>query len=78
MLGLEPEAIGGAAAARGRSAEGPLRPLLEAGEPGTTELPLPDGRTAQASVVPVRTPMARRWASPPSSATSRSSSTWSR
>ena len=54
MLGLEPEALGGAPLPA-LLAEGPLRPLLEAGEPATTELGLPDGRTALASVVPVRT-----------------------
>ena len=54
MLGLEPEALGGAPLPA-PLAEGPLRPLLEAGEPATTELGLPDGRTALASVVPVRT-----------------------
>lgn len=54
MLGLEPEALGGAPLPA-LLAEGPLRPLLEAGEPATAEIRLPDGRTAQASVVPVRT-----------------------
>lgn len=54
MLGLEPEALGGAPLPA-LLAEGPLRLLLEAGEPATTELTLPDGRTALASVVPVRT-----------------------
>ena len=54
MLGLEPEALGGAPLPA-PLAEGPLRPLLEAGKPATTELGLPDGRTALASVVPVRT-----------------------
>ena len=54
MLGLEPEALGGAPLPA-LLAEGPLRPLLEAGEPATIELGLPDGRIALASVVPVRT-----------------------
>ena len=54
MLGLEPEALGGAPLPA-LLAEGPLRPLLEAGEPATVEIRLPDGRTALASVVPVRT-----------------------
>jgi len=34
----------------------PLRQLFAVGKPGTSELPLPDGRTAQASLVPVVTP----------------------
>jgi PAS domain S-box-containing protein len=34
----------------------PLRQLFAVGRPGTSELPLPDGRTAQASLVPVLTP----------------------
>jgi two-component system, OmpR family, phosphate regulon sensor histidine kinase PhoR len=34
----------------------PLRQLFAAGRPGTSELPLPDGRVAQASMVPVMTP----------------------
>jgi len=34
----------------------PLRQLFAAGRPGTSELPLPDGRVAQASMVPVTTP----------------------
>ncbi len=54
MLGLEPDALGGAPLPA-LLAEGPLRPLLEAGLPATVEIRLPDGRTALASVVPVRT-----------------------
>ncbi len=34
----------------------PLRQLSAVGRPGTSELPLPDGRVAQASMVPVVTP----------------------
>ena len=34
----------------------PLRQLFAVGRPGTSELPLPDGRVAQASMVPVVTP----------------------
>ena len=34
----------------------PLRQLFAVGRPGTSELPLPDGRIAQASLVPVVTP----------------------
>lgn len=34
----------------------PLRGLFAAGRPGIFELPLPDGRTAQASLVAVTTP----------------------
>jgi len=34
----------------------PLRQLFAAGRPGASELPLPDGRVAQASMVPVTTP----------------------
>jgi two-component system phosphate regulon sensor histidine kinase PhoR len=55
MLGLEPEAITGQPLPD-TVARGSLRPLLEAGRLGTAELSLPDGRTAQASVVPVSTP----------------------
>ena len=55
MLGLDSQAITGTLLAEGLP-EGELRDLLAAGTPGVVELPLPDGRTAQASVVPVRTP----------------------
>jgi PAS domain S-box-containing protein len=34
----------------------PLRQLFAVGKPGTSELPLPDGRVAQASMMPVVTP----------------------
>ena len=55
MLNLEPEAITGLPLPDALTKE-PLRALLEAGCPGTGEVALPDGRTAQASVVPVSTP----------------------
>jgi PAS domain S-box-containing protein len=55
MLKLDPEAITGLALPDALTKE-PLRALLEAGRPGTGEVALPDGRTAQASVVPVSTP----------------------
>jgi PAS domain S-box-containing protein len=55
MLGLDPNAITGQPLSDGLPA-GPLRALLERGSPGVAELALPDGRTAQASVVPVSTP----------------------
>jgi two-component system, OmpR family, phosphate regulon sensor histidine kinase PhoR len=55
MLQLEPEAITGLPLPDALTKE-PLRALLEAGRPGTGEVALPDGRTAQASVVPVSTP----------------------
>jgi PAS domain S-box-containing protein len=55
MLGIEPEAITGRPL-QGSLAEGTLRVLLETGGAGTTDVPLPDGRTVQASVVPVTTP----------------------
>lgn len=53
MLGLAPEGVTG----QPISVVGhePLRQLLEERRPGVAELPLPDGRTAQASVVPVTT-----------------------
>src|SRR5207245_9015523 len=55
MLGLAPDAI------TGRSLlevvdYAPLHALFAAGRPGISELPLPDGRIAQASLVPVTTP----------------------
>jgi two-component system, OmpR family, phosphate regulon sensor histidine kinase PhoR len=55
MLKLEPEVITGLPLPDALTRE-PLRALLEAGRPGTGEVALPDGRTAQASVVPVSTP----------------------
>jgi two-component system, OmpR family, phosphate regulon sensor histidine kinase PhoR len=55
MLGLAPDAIEGRplAAAVGYA---PLLEIFEAGRPGIYELPLPDGRTAHASLVQVTTP----------------------
>ena len=55
MLGVEADAITGRALDEGLGA-GPLRDLLAAGRPGVAEVALPDGRTAQASVVAVTTP----------------------
>ena len=55
MLGLAREAIGGRAFADAL-APGPLRELFAQRRLGISEVPLPDGRTAQASVVPVTTP----------------------
>ena len=55
MLGLAPDAITGRPCSRSsttRRSASCSRP----GEPGISELPLPDGRTAQASLVPVTTP----------------------
>jgi PAS domain S-box-containing protein len=54
MLGLAPEAVIGRPLAEAIAHE-PLRRLLEAGRPGIAELRLPDGRTAQASLVAVTT-----------------------
>lgn len=55
MLGLHPDTLTGQLLADVVS-EGGLRALLETGAPGVSELPLGEGRTAQASVVPVTTP----------------------
>ena len=55
MLGLAPDAIEGRSLAEVIE-HAPLRDLFLAGRPGTYELPLPDGRTAQASLVQVTTP----------------------
>ncbi|HKZ05257.1 MAG TPA: ATP-binding protein, partial [Methylomirabilota bacterium] len=55
MLGLHPDTLAGQPLAEVMP-EGPLRTLLASGTPGVSELPLPDGRTAHASVVPVTTP----------------------
>jgi two-component system phosphate regulon sensor histidine kinase PhoR len=55
MLGLEPDTLVGRRLAEALG-HGPLRALLEGAQPATSELPLPDGRTAQAVVVPVSTP----------------------
>ena len=54
MLGVAPERITGRPLADAIAHE-PLRRLFEAGRPGIAELPLPDGRTAQASLVSVST-----------------------
>jgi PAS domain S-box-containing protein len=54
MLGVAPEAVIGRPLAEA-IAHPPLRRLLEAGRPGIVELRLPDGRTAQASLVAVTT-----------------------
>jgi two-component system phosphate regulon sensor histidine kinase PhoR len=53
MLGLVPEGMTGKPVSAVEHL--PLRRLLEERRAGVTELPLPDGRTAQASVVPVIT-----------------------
>ena len=55
MLGLVPDAITGRPLLEVVDYV-PLRQLFAAGQPGTSELTLPDGRTAQASLVPVTTP----------------------
>jgi PAS domain S-box-containing protein len=55
MLGLAPDAITGRPLLEAVD-HAPLRQLFAGGRPGTSELPLPDGRTAQASLVPVTTP----------------------
>jgi len=54
MLGAAPETMTGRPFAEAVPHE-PLRRLLEAGRPGIAELPLPDGRTAQASLIVVTT-----------------------
>ena len=54
MLGVAPETMPGRPFAEAVPHE-PLRRLLEAGRPGIAELPLPDGRTAQASLIVVTT-----------------------
>ncbi|MGH7402798.1 MAG: ATP-binding protein [Candidatus Rokuibacteriota bacterium] len=54
MLGVAPEAMTGRPFLEAVPHE-PLRRLLEAGRPGIAELPLPDGRTAQASLIFVTT-----------------------
>jgi PAS domain S-box-containing protein len=55
MLEIDPETITGRPL-QWSLPEGTLRALLQTGGAGTTEIPLPDGRTLQASVVPVSTP----------------------
>jgi PAS domain S-box-containing protein len=52
MLGVAPETMTGRPLGEAVGHE-PLRRLLESGRPGLAELPLPDGRTAQASLVAV-------------------------
>ncbi|MGH7317772.1 MAG: sensor histidine kinase, partial [Candidatus Rokuibacteriota bacterium] len=54
MLGVAPEAMTGRPFLEAVLPD-PLRRLLEAGRPGIAELALPDGRTAQASLVSVTT-----------------------
>jgi two-component system phosphate regulon sensor histidine kinase PhoR len=54
MLGAAPESMTGRSLAEAVAHE-PLRRLFETGRPGIAELPLPDGRTAQASLVSVTT-----------------------
>src|SRR5258705_3104068 len=56
MLGLAPAAIEGRPFAEAVD-YAPLREPFLAGRPGIYELPLPDGRTAQASLVQVTTPV---------------------
>jgi two-component system phosphate regulon sensor histidine kinase PhoR len=55
MLGLVPDAITGRPLLEVVDYV-PLRQLFAVGRPGTSDLALPDGRTAQASLVPVTTP----------------------
>src|SRR5207244_5263615 len=55
MLGLAPDAITGRPLPEVVD-YAPLHDLFAAGRPGISELPLPDGRIAQASLVPVTTP----------------------
>jgi two-component system phosphate regulon sensor histidine kinase PhoR len=54
ILGVAPDAMTGRPFAEAIAHE-PLRRLLEAGRPGSAELLLPDGRTAQASLIVVTT-----------------------
>ena len=55
MLGLSPDAVEGRPLLEVVDYD-PLRELFVKGKPGISELPLPDGRTAQASLVQVVTP----------------------
>src|SRR5678810_52122 len=55
MLGLTPDVIEGRPLLEVVD-YGPLRDLFVKGKPGISELPLPDGRIAQASMVQVVTP----------------------
>jgi len=54
MLGVVPERMTGRSFLEAIEHE-PLRRLFETGRPGISDLPLPDGRTAQASLVTVST-----------------------
>ena len=55
MLGMQPDTLTGRPLLEAVDYV-PVRQLFAVGRPGTSELPLPDGRTAQASLVPVVTP----------------------
>jgi two-component system phosphate regulon sensor histidine kinase PhoR len=55
MLGLRPDTLTGRSLLEVVDYV-PLRQLFAVGRPGTSELVLPDGRVAQASLVPVSTP----------------------
>jgi two-component system phosphate regulon sensor histidine kinase PhoR len=55
MLGLLPDTLTGRPLLEAVDYV-PVRQLFAVGRPGTSELALPDGRTAQASLVPVTTP----------------------
>jgi two-component system, OmpR family, phosphate regulon sensor histidine kinase PhoR len=55
MLGLRPDTLTGRPLLEAVDYV-PLRQLFAVGRPGTSELALPDGRIAQASLVPVSTP----------------------
>jgi two-component system phosphate regulon sensor histidine kinase PhoR len=55
MLGLQPDTLSGRPLLEVVDYV-PLRQLFAVGRPGTSELALPDGRIAQASLVPVTTP----------------------
>jgi two-component system, OmpR family, phosphate regulon sensor histidine kinase PhoR len=55
MLGMTPDALTGRSLLEVVDYV-PLRQLFAVGQPGTSELPLPDGRVAQTSLVPVTTP----------------------
>jgi signal transduction histidine kinase/putative methionine-R-sulfoxide reductase with GAF domain len=55
MLGVDPDIATGAMVGDVLP-EAPLRVALETARPGTADVVLPDGRTAEASIVPVKTP----------------------
>jgi two-component system phosphate regulon sensor histidine kinase PhoR len=55
MLGMRPDSLTGRPLLEAVDYV-PVRQLFATGRPGTSEVPLPDGRTAQASLVPVTTP----------------------